>query len=344
MIYINLLIIFIVLIFIHELGHYTAARLFGIKVTDFSIGFGKTLLSFTDKNNTKWKISLIPLGGYVKIKGLESILQNLDKKDNEIDSFGSLNLFQKYIILVAGSFFNIFSAWICLFSVLFFFGIASFSPQIGEVIENSAAYKNDIRVGDTVLEVNGITINEFNDISGSLKNSKFVSIKILRNNNIIDKKFELIFNNDLNKYLIGISSTKVPNIEKFSFKKSFVQSISFIPNYYYATYNYLILSFNNNTIINEVAGPIGIVKMADQLMLDKIKGILFLFIMISLFVAIFNLLPIPLLDGGHLIYFTLRSFFSNSLPEYITRIYLAIGITIISFLFIVVTFNDIFNK
>ena len=96
MIYINLLLIFIVLIFIHELGHYTAARLFGTKVTDFSIGFGKTLFSITDKNKTKWKISLIPLGGYVKIKGLESIFQNLDKNDNEVDSFNSLNLFQKY--------------------------------------------------------------------------------------------------------------------------------------------------------------------------------------------------------------------------------------------------------
>tara|TARA_Y100000590_G_C15301724_1_gene856596 strand:+ start:245 stop:499 length:255 start_codon:yes stop_codon:yes gene_type:complete len=84
--------------------------------------------------------------------------------------------------------------------------------------------------------------------------------------------------------------------------------------------------------------------MADQLMLDKIKGILFLFIMISLFVAIFNLLPIPLLDGGHIIYFTLRYMFSDTLPHLVTRIYLVIGITIISFLFIVVTLNDIFYK
>ena len=84
--------------------------------------------------------------------------------------------------------------------------------------------------------------------------------------------------------------------------------------------------------------------MADQLMLDKIKGILFLFIMISLFVAIFNLFPIPLLDGGHIIYFTLRSMFSNTLPQVVTRLYIVIGISIISFLFILVTINDIFYK
>ena len=103
-------------------------------------------------------------------------------------------------------------------------------------------------------------------------------------------------------------------------------------------------SYKSNTLTKELAGPIGMVKMADQLMLDKIKGVLFIFIMISLFVGLFNLVPVPLLDGGHIVYFLLRSFFSNSLPAYVTRIYLITGITIISFLFIIITFNDIFYK
>ena len=84
--------------------------------------------------------------------------------------------------------------------------------------------------------------------------------------------------------------------------------------------------------------------MADKLMLDRIKGVLFIFISISLFVGLFNLLPIPLLDGGHIIYFIIRSIFSDALPSFITRVYLLTGITIISFLFIIITFNDIFYK
>ena len=103
-------------------------------------------------------------------------------------------------------------------------------------------------------------------------------------------------------------------------------------------------SIKQNTITEELSGPIGIIKMADQLMLDKIRGVLFLFVVISLFVGIFNLLPIPLLDGGHIIYFIIRQIFSDSLPHIVTRIYLTIGITIISFLFFIVTFNDIFYK
>jgi len=344
MIYLNLFIIFLLLIFIHELGHYSAARLFGAKVTDFSIGFGKTLLTFKDNNNTNWKISLIPLGGYVKIKGLESIFRNQGNKDNEKDSFQSLNLFKKIIILLAGSFFNIISAWICLFCILFFFGLATFSPEVGKVIENSPAALNDIKKGDIIAQINGYEIKEFSDISKAINKTNFIYIDIIRNNNYISKEFELKFNKEIGKFIIGISSTNTPTINRFSFLKSFNQSISFIPNYYYATYDYLIMSIKNNTITNELAGPIGIVKMADQLMLDKIKGVMFIFVMISLFVGIFNLVPIPLLDGGHIIYFTLRSIFADSLPHIVTRIYLAIGITIISFLFIFVTLNDIFYK
>ncbi len=343
MIYLNLLIIFIILIFIHELGHYIAARFFGAKVTDFSIGFGKTLFSYTDKNQTKWKFSILPLGGYVKIKGLENIFQNVENKNIDDNSFQSLSLIKQIIILLAGSLFNIISAWLCLFFILFFFGIISFSSEIGKVLDNSPAEINDLRVGDIITEVNGYKINSFDEISNAINNS-FISIQIIRNNNIINKQFELEINNETNRYFIGIGSTNNTNIEKYSFNKSFLQSIYFIPNYYIATFDYLVKSINNNTLTNELSGPIGIVKMADQLMLDKIKGILFLFIMISLFVAIFNLFPIPLLDGGHIIYFTLRSIFSNTLPQVITRLYIVIGISIISFLFILVTINDIFYK
>ena len=84
--------------------------------------------------------------------------------------------------------------------------------------------------------------------------------------------------------------------------------------------------------------------MADKLMLDKLKGVLLIFIMISLFVGLFNLLPIPLLDGGHIVYFIIRSMFSDALPSFVTRIYLIAGITIISFIFIIITLNDIFYK
>tara|TARA_B100001250_G_scaffold407774_1_gene429088 strand:+ start:277 stop:1305 length:1029 start_codon:yes stop_codon:yes gene_type:complete len=342
MIYLNLLLVFIFIVFIHEFGHYLFARIFKAEVTDFSIGFGKPLYKFTDKNNTVWKISPIPLGGYVKIKGLDSVFQK--NENNEPGSFQSLKLYQKIFILLAGSFFNILSAWIALFCIFFFFGIASFAPIIGKVLDNSPAQENDLRVNDVIISVNNNEIYEFNDIPKALGNSEYIILLIERNNKIIEKSFQLNFNEEIKRYVIGIASNSDPIIDKFNLYQSIQNSLLFIPTYYYASISFLKQSYRDNTLGEQLAGPVGIVKMADQMMLDKIRGVIFLFIVISLFVGVFNLLPIPLLDGGHIVYFIISKIFANSLPELVTRIYIVTGLTIISFLFIFVTFNDIFYK
>lgn len=342
MIYINLLIVFICIVFIHEFGHYLFARIFKAEVTDFSIGFGKPLFQFKDKNNTIWKICPIPLGGYVKIKGLDSVFQK--NSNDEPGSFQSLQLYQKIFILLAGSVFNILSAWIALFSIFFFFGIASFLPIIGKVMDDSAAKENDLRVNDVIISVNNLKIDEFSDIPKALGSDKSISLLVERGGQIIEKNFDLKFNDEINKYVIGISTNNEPIIDKYNLNKSIQNSLIFIPTYYAASINFLKKSYQDNTLGDQLAGPVGIVKMADQMMLDKIRGVIFLFIVISLFVGVFNLLPIPLLDGGHIVYFVISKIFSNSLPELVTRIYIATGITIISFLFIFITFNDIFYK
>ena len=342
MIYINLLLVFICIVFIHEFGHYLFARIFKAEVTDFSIGFGKPLLKFKDKNNTIWKICPIPLGGYVKIKGLDSVFQK--NTNAESGSFQSLKLYQKILILLAGSIFNILSAWIALFCIFFFFGIATFLPIIGKVMDHSSAQENDLRVNDVIISVNNFEIYEFSDIPTALGNNQFISLLIQRDNQLIEKNFELKFNNEINRYVIGISSTNKPIIDKYNFIKSIQNSLIFIPTYYSTSINFLQKSYQDNTLSEQLAGPVGIVKMADQMMLNKIRGVIFLFIVISLFVGVFNLLPIPLLDGGHVVYFIISKIFSNSLPELVTRIYIVTGLTIISFMFIFVTFNDIFYK
>ena len=342
MIYINLLIVFICIVFIHEFGHYLFARIFKAEVTDFSIGFGKPLFQLKDKNNTIWKICPIPLGGYVKIKGLDSVFQK--NSNDEPGSFQSLQLYQKIFILLAGSVFNILSAWIALFSIFFFFGIASFLPIIGKVMDDSAAKENDLRVNDVIISVNNLKIDEFSDIPKALGSDKSISLLVERGGQIIEKNFDLKFNDEINRYVIGISTNNEPIIDKYNLNKSIQNSLIFIPTYYAASINFLKKSYQDNTLGDQLAGPVGIVKMADQMMLDKIRGVIFLFIVISLFVGVFNLLPIPLLDGGHIVYFVISKIFSNSLPELVTRIYIATGITIISFLFIFITFNDIFYK
>ena len=253
-------------------------------------------------------------------------------------------MYQKILILLAGSIFNILSAWIALFCIFFFFGIATFLPIIGKVMDHSSAQENDLRVNDVIISVNNFEIYEFSDIPTALGNNQFISLLIQRDNQLIEKNFELKFNNEINRYVIGISSTNKPTIDKYNLIKSIQNSLIFIPTYYSTSINFLQKSYQDNTLSEQLAGPVGIVKMADQMMLNKIRGVIFLFIVISLFVGVFNLLPIPLLDGGHVVYFIISKIFSNSLPELVTRIYIVTGLTIISFMFIFVTFNDIFYK
>ncbi len=343
MIYFNLLLCFILLVFIHEFGHYYVARYFKAEVTDFSVGFGKPIFKFKDKNNTTWKIAPIPLGGYVKIKGFDSIFSKYE--NNEIGSFNNLGLVQKICVLLAGSFFNFLSVFILLFSMYFISGSPSFKPIVGNIIEESAANENDIRVGDKIIEIDGIQIIEFNDISKLISENTEISIIIDRNEKLINKNIKLKFNEQYNKYFLGIGpSDEFIILNKYNIYLSIKNSINFIYTIYSQTFIHLSKSFKNNTLQDELAGPIGIVKNADNFMLNNFGGIMFFFIVISLSIGLLNLLPIPLLDGGHILYFIVRRIFSNSLPEFVTKIYFVLGITIISFLFIVVTYNDIFYK
>ena len=344
MIYINLLIIILLIITIHEFGHYIAARIFKVDVTEFSIGFGKSIYQYLDKNKTKWKISILPLGGYVKISGLDSIFQKNPLILNRKGTFQSLSLIKKIIILLAGSFFNILSAFILLFIFNYFIGYKSYLNQIGEIQKNSPAYLSDIRKGDSIISIDNKIIKNFNDVMHIIGKKQNILIEIDRNNILIKKNVKLEFNQKYQRYFLGIASSESFTISKYDFNYSLYNSFYIIPNFYFQFFNSLKKSFVNNTITKELAGPIGIVKNADKLMLDNITGILNMFIVFSLSVSMLNLLPIPLLDGGHIIYFIIRSLFSDALPYIITKLYILIGLTIIFFIFFIVTFNDIFYK
>ena len=343
MIYLNLLLVIIIIVSIHEYGHYLSARLFGADVTDFSIGFGKPIYQYTDKNNTKWKISPIPLGGYVKIKGLDTVFQkNINIEEG---SFQSLKLYQKIIILLAGSVFNIISAWIVILFFLFFSGIPLLTPKIAEILENSPAYHAGLKSNDLIVSINDTKISNFNEVVIIVKNNNKIKIDFIRDNQLLSTSLESIFNKELNRNTIGIivSSDNVKFI-KYDIFTSLKQSILSISNFYYLNLSHLKESYNENNLSKDLAGPIGIVKNAHNLKLDTLNGFINIFIAFSLIISLFNLFPIPLLDGGHILYFTISRIFSNTLPEFVTKIYLTIGITIISFIFIYVTFNDVFYK
>ena len=161
------LLVLSLLIFLHELGHYSAARFFGVYVEVFSIGFGKKLASF-QALGTQWQISAIPLGGYVKMKGQDDLDPTLISSDD--DSYNSKKPWQRIIILLAGPIANFATAWV-LFYAIAIGGPQALSPIIGEVVKDSPAYEAGLQKNDIIIAVNGEKITQWDELSDTIKSS-----------------------------------------------------------------------------------------------------------------------------------------------------------------------------
>ena len=176
------------LIFFHELGHYFAAIKSGVSVEAFSIGFGPELFGYTDKNNTRWKFSLIPLGGYVKMKGeLVNITKKNDKKIPETGAFLQANLFSRFVIILSGPLANLFLGLLLITSLYCFNGRYISPPIINEVIDAKPAKIGGLIAGDKIISINKKKIENFSDIKNIVEKnpSNNLLFEILRKENIV---------------------------------------------------------------------------------------------------------------------------------------------------------------
>jgi Predicted membrane-associated Zn-dependent proteases 1 len=212
------LIILTILVFVHELGHYVVARKNGVKVEVFSIGFGKELFGFTDKNNTRWKFSLIPLGGYVKMHGdLDEASTKKDESSEIIpeQSFHYKTISQRSMILFAGPAANFIFSFILLIFININFGISIDKPVISYVEENKPAYTAGLKSGDIILEIDGNKIEKFSEIKRfiKMKNNNSINLLYTRNGKVYDVDVKVVNN------LIGVRGTienkKLNVIESF---------------------------------------------------------------------------------------------------------------------------------
>ena len=358
------IILITIVVFIHEYGHYYFARRYGVAVTDFSIGFGKEIFGFNDKSGTRWKFCLIPLGGYVKFFGdrnvfsqaeQKEILKKYSKSDQE-KLFVTKPLYQRALIVAGGPLANFLLA-IVIFSFIYMFVGKDFTPaKIEEVAIESPAEKAGLKKNDIIIGINNNKIESILEVSMFINTTSTdkISIKVLRNQreltlvaepNITESKDA--FGNPIKKKIIGIKigpASDEFNREKLGPAKAVYYSVKEIWFVCKTTIQFIGSLFQGKGDTSQLGGPIKIAKISGQVMEFGILAFLSTVAYISISLGLINLFPIPLLDGGHIIYFTLRSMFSNALPQVVTRLYIVIGISIISFLFILVTINDIFYK
>ena len=294
------------LIFFHELGHYMAARLMGVYVEVFSIGFGKRLFTFR-AFDTQWSISAIPLGGYVKMKGQDDT--DPSKKSYDADSYNSKTPLQRIFILVAGPLANFVLAFFLYFAIAMG-NPSALAPVIGEVVKESPAQKAGLQKDDEILAINGEKIEKWSDLVKHIADAKgAIALQINRNGELKlitlvpelrDAKNE--FGEDVKRKMIGISAAGVMKEQQLSFSEKF--SYAYNQTVYAST---LIFTGVKKLIFGEVpasemGGVISIVKLTSDATTVGWMSVLFFTALISVNLGVLNLLPIPALDGGHIMF------------------------------------------
>ncbi|HEX5330746.1 RIP metalloprotease RseP [Sulfuricurvum sp.] len=319
------LLVLSVLIFFHELGHYSAARFFGVYVEVFSIGFGKKLASF-QWIGTQWQISAIPLGGYVKMKGQDDLDPTAISNDN--DSYNSKKPWQRIIILFAGPLANFVLAW------FFFYAIAlggpqSLSPVIGKVLEASPAQQAGLKTHDKIIAINGVTITEWDELSEYIKTSQgTLTLSVDRNGTqrfitLTPRISEAtnLFKEKIQQRMVGIAPEGVTHTLDLSFS----ETITYASKQTYET-SFLIFQSVQKLLTGvvpakEVGGVVSIVQITADATAYGWMSLCFFAALISVNLGVLNLLPIPALDGGHIM-FNLYEMIRRKAPseEVITRL------------------------
>ena len=283
------ILLFGVIVFIHELGHFLFAKFNGVKVHEFAIGMGPKLFSI--KKDTEYSIRLLPLGGFVSMEGE-------DEESKDPRSFGSKSILQRASIIFAGPFFNIVLT-IILFIPIFMF-IGTQTTTLGNVIENGPAYDAGIKVGDKIEAVNGVEVKSWQDIIESLNNSDGSEVKLSIDRNGEDKEILVTpEKNEEGRYIIGIE-TKVERNIFISITNAFtttwdmiIQMVTFLGQ--------LVTGTVPGGVSNSVTGPLGVINIVSEAAKMGIVNVMYIGAVISLNLGIINLVPLPALDGGRLL-------------------------------------------
>jgi regulator of sigma E protease len=353
----SFLAILTILVFVHEWGHYIIARINGVRVEIFSVGFGPEIWGFNDKNGTRWKFSWVPLGGYVKFFGdaseastPDASLATMSEKERE-EAFHYKKLHQKAAIVFAGPAVNFLFAILIFAGLYFAHGRLVNAPVVGDVIDGSAAAEAGIIAGDRIVSIDGEDISTFNDISiiMAFKLENEVDVVVRRDEQLISLNFELgvidetdILGQSIQRKLIGIRN--IP-------EEMELVNYGLIGALWQATIETKEITTRNLTgiwqmiigkrSVKELGGPITIARVAGKTAEYGINSFLRFAALISIGLGTINLFPIPVLDGGHLLYYAIEAVRRKKMSEAAQEFDFKIEIVLVLSLMVFATFIDI---
>lgn len=342
-----LIVVLGVLIFFHELGHFLVARLFGVGVERFSLGFGPKLVGRTI-GITDYRISAIPLGGYVKMVGEEPDAE-VDPADIPI-SFTHKHVFKRILIVAAGPMFNLLLAVIIFFVIFQISGLLILKPVIGEVKEDTPAQRSGLEKNDQVLAIDGLAVESWEDMARIITSSqgKTLAISLRRGESEIAvnitperKAFKNIFNEDTERYVIGITASGEVFSKDLTVLQAFSEGVIQTYNIAALTIKSVVKLIQGTLSPKTLGGPIMIAQMAGQQAKAGMTNLAFFMALISINLAILNFLPIPVLDGGHLLFFFIEALTGHPVSIRVREIAQQAGIFVLILLMIYVFYNDI---
>ncbi len=334
------------LILVHELGHFLVARWANVKVLSFSLGFGKKLLSYK-KGDTEYAISAIPLGGYVKMLG-EVPGEEIPEEDMS-RSYSSKSPLTKILIVFAGPFFNLLFALV-LFYFVFLSGYSVLSTKVGSLEKNYPAYNAGIMEGDTIVSIDEKNISEWSDLMDAMAQTGVhpIKIKIKRNGNYLDvtltpKEIESknIFGDTIRRKVIGVAAANEFFTKKETVTGAAVKAVNQTYNLTKVTILGIVKLIEGSISPKQVGGPLLILEIAGKQAKEGKKNLIYFIAIISINLGVINLLPIPILDGGHILFHTIELVTRRRLSLKFIEISQKVGMGILVAIMALAFFNDI---
>ncbi len=319
--------VFLLVILLHELGHFTVAKMVGIKVNEFAIGMGPKLIQ-TRKGETQYTLRLLPIGGYVKMEGE-------DENSDDPRSFGKVSPLSRIAVVAAGAFMNFVLAIVVLSIVSFNTG--SPTTIIEEAIMDSPAYVSGIQKGDNIISINGVATNSWEKISdtiGKANPKENLEVSILRGGENINISVKPTIEED--RTIIGI----IPQSEKSivaGIKGGFENTGMFIK----LMFEFVGMIFKGQVSINDLSGPVGVITAVGEQAKFGINNLLLILGFISVNLGFFNLLPIPALDGSRIIFLLVELVRGKPIDPDKENFIHMIGFVLLISLMLVVTYKDL---
>lgn len=350
------LIVLTVVVFVHEWGHFIVARLNGVQVDVFSVGFGPELFGWNDRKGTRWRLSAIPLGGYVKFHGDASAAStpggDLDRMSaaERAVSFHHKRVGQRAAIVAAGPIANFILAVVLFAGMFATFGRSVTPPIVGEVIAGSVAEAAGFKAGDRILSVDGRKIEWFTDLQRAVQLQAETAL-----NFVIDRDGREIamvlaprrvsvddgFGVKRQQGQIGIRSTNERETITYGPFAALGQGVRETFNIVDTTFTYLGRIIQGRESGKELGGPLGIAKMSGDVASISWLALINLAAAISVSIGLINLFPVPLLDGGHLLYYAFEAVRGRPLGERAQEYGFRFGMVLVLGLFIFATWNDL---